>query len=85
MNENSETVELPLTDIIYLPDLLSFGSGFRTGVRDRATGPGYWTNIQGDFFFKGQKVNSYYYTIKHVYYIKIYILIITTLGHLVCT
>ena len=36
-------------------------------------------------FFKGQKVNSYYYTIKHVYYIKIYILIITTLGHLVCT
>ena len=26
--------------------------------------------IQGDFF-KGQKVNRYYYTIKHVYYIKI--------------
>ena len=42
-------------------------------------------DIQGDFFFKGQKVNSYYYTIKHVYYIKIYVLIITTLGHLVRT
>ena len=42
------------------------------------------SSIQGDFF-TGQKVNSYYYTIKHVYYIKIYILIITTLGHLVCT
>ena len=36
-------------------------------------------------FLKGKKVNRYYYTIKHVYYIKIDILIITTLGHLVCT
>ena len=40
--------------------------------------------VQGAFF-KGQKVNSYYYTINHVNYIIIYILIITTLGHLVCT
>ena len=43
MNENSETVELPLTDSICPARLTFFGSGFRTGVRDRATGPGYGT------------------------------------------
>ena len=45
MNENSETIELQVTDSICPPELLFFGSGFRTGVRNRATGPGYGTNI----------------------------------------
>ena len=43
MNENSETVELPLTDSICPPDLLSSDRGSGQGVRDRATGRGYGT------------------------------------------
>ena len=42
MNDNSETVELPLTDLIYPPDLLSSdrgsGQGCGTGLRDRDAG-----------------------------------------------
>ena len=49
-NENSDTVELPVMDSICPPDLLSSdrGSGQEcgTGLRDRATGPGYETMIQ---------------------------------------
>ena len=42
MNDNSETIELPVT----VPARITFfGSGFRAGVRNRATGPGYGTNI----------------------------------------
>ena len=46
MNENSETVELPLTDSICPPDLLSSdrGSGQGCGT-GRDTGPRYGTNI----------------------------------------
>ena len=42
MNENSETVELPLTDSICPPDLLSSdqgsGQGCGTGLQDGDTG-----------------------------------------------
>ena len=42
MNENPETVELPLTDSICPPDLLSSdrasGQGCGTGLQDRDTG-----------------------------------------------
>ena len=50
MNENSETVELPLTDLIYPPDILSLdlgaGQGCRTGLRDRDAGQINETMIQ---------------------------------------
>ena len=42
MNENSETIELPVTDSICPPELLSSdrgsGQGCGTGLRDRDTG-----------------------------------------------
>ena len=50
MNENSETVELPLTDSVYPPDLLSSdqGSGQECGtvLWDRDTGRIYETMMQ---------------------------------------
>ena len=44
-----------------------------------------WKSYTYRVIFYRAKSKRYYYTIKHVYYIKMYILIITTLGHLVCT
>ena len=55
MNENSETVELPLTDSICPPDLLSSdyetGQGCGTALRDQDTGRIYETmmGIPGPF------------------------------------
>ena len=50
MNENLETVELPLTDSICPHDLLSSdrgsGQGCGTGLRDRDTGRIYETMMQ---------------------------------------
>ena len=48
MNENSETVELPLTDSICPPDLLSSDRGSGQGCGTGATGPGYGMNIRDD-------------------------------------
>ena len=50
MNENSETIELPVTDSICPPDLLSSdrgsGQGCGTGLRDRDTGQIYESMMQ---------------------------------------
>ena len=64
MNENSETIELPVTDSICPPELLSSdrgsGQGCGTGLRDRDTGRIYETmmRIPGPFLVAGHGPGS---------------------------
>ena len=59
MNENSETVELPLTDSICPPDLLSSdrgsGQGCGTGLQDGDTGRETMMQIREPFKVAGHE------------------------------
>ena len=63
MNENSETIELPVTDSICPPDLLSsdrgLGQGCGTGLRDRDTGRETMMQIREPFKVAGHGPGSH--------------------------